>query len=160
MAIVIDNLGKKAEQKIRDWLNRPEAGYSLDRIPDQMTGYLGSRNICDFDCYKYPNMYYIESKATGHDRFEFNQISDIQRNGLLAKSKIAHVKAGIIVLFAEAQRAFWIPITEIEKLEDSGKHSLNIKKIESWSIQYTEIQTIPSTRKKLLDYTGEIDNFI
>lgn len=155
-----DKLGKKAEQKIREWLNRPEAGYSLDRIPDQMTGYLGSRNICDFDCYKYPNMYYIESKATGHDRFEFNQISDIQRNGLLAKSKIAHVKAGIIILFAEAQRAFWVPIQEIKNLEDSGKHSLNIKKIDSWSIQYTEIRTIPNTRKKLLDYTGEIDNFI
>lgn len=155
-----DKLGKKAEQKIREWLDRPADGYSLDRIPDQMTGYLGSRNICDFDCYKYPNMYYIESKATGHDRFEFNQISDIQRNGLLAKSKIAHVKAGIIILFAEAQRAFWVPIQEIKNLEDSGKHSLNIKKIDSWSIQYTEIRTVPNTRKKLLDYTGEIDNFI
>ena len=151
---------KQAEKKIQEWLDRPEDGYCLDRIPDQMTGYLGSRNICDFDCYKYPNMYYIESKATGHDRFEFNQISDIQRNGLLAKSKIAHVKAGIIILFAEAQRAFWVPIQEIKNLEDSGKHSLNIKKIDSWSIQYTEIRTIPNTRKKLLDYTGEIDNFI
>lgn len=155
-----EKLGKKAEQKIKEWLDRPADGYSFDRIPDQMTGYLGSRNICDFSCYKYPLLYYIESKATGHDRFEFNQISDIQRNGLLAKSKIAHVKAGIIILFAEAQRAFWVPIQEIKNLEDSGKHSLNIKKIDSWSIQYTEIRTIPNTRKKLLDYTGEIDNFI
>ena len=32
-----DGLGKKAEQKIKEWLDRPEDGYSFDRIPDQMT---------------------------------------------------------------------------------------------------------------------------
>lgn len=32
-----DNLGKKAEQKIKEWLDRPNEGYCLDRLPDQMT---------------------------------------------------------------------------------------------------------------------------
>lgn len=30
-------IGKKAEKKIQEWLDRPECGYSFDRIPDQMT---------------------------------------------------------------------------------------------------------------------------
>ena len=59
-----DGLGKKAEQKIKAWLDKPESGYSFDRIPDQMTGfYAVSRNICDFVCYKYPNIYYIEAPS-------------------------------------------------------------------------------------------------
>lgn len=33
----MSELGKQAEGKIRQWLNRPECGYSFDRIPDQMT---------------------------------------------------------------------------------------------------------------------------
>lgn len=32
-----DGLGKKAESKIKLWLDNPSAGYSFDRIPDQMT---------------------------------------------------------------------------------------------------------------------------
>ena len=69
--------GKIAEQRIRTWLDRPDQGYSFDRIPDQMSGYfMVSRNICDFICYRYPYMFYIESKATTHDRFEFS-IADL-----------------------------------------------------------------------------------
>ena len=30
-------LGKKAEAKIKEWLNKPEEGFCFDRIPDQMT---------------------------------------------------------------------------------------------------------------------------
>ena len=29
-----DNVGKQAEQKIREWLDKPEDGYSFDRVPD------------------------------------------------------------------------------------------------------------------------------
>ena len=46
-----DGLGKEAEKKIREWLDKPEDGYSFDRIPDQMTGFYGSKNMCDFTCF-------------------------------------------------------------------------------------------------------------
>lgn len=153
-------IGKKAEAKIQAWLNRPDDGYSFDRIPDQMSGFYGSKNICDFTCYKYPQMYYIESKATSHDRFDFSMITDTQYDGLRKKSRIAYVKAGIILLFVAQQRAFWIPIKEIERLKAQGQQSLNITKIQNWNIQFTEIETIPNNRKKFLDYTGEIDTFV
>lgn len=149
-----DSLGKKAESKIREWLDKPADGYSFDRLYDQMTGFYGSKNICDFILFKSPYQYYIESKATWSDRFDFSMISDTQYEGLLNKSKIRNVYGVIIILFAEAQRAFIIDIREIDKLKAvKGKKSLNIKKIDTWGIKYHEIMTVPS-KKVLLDYTG------
>ena len=153
-------IGKKAEHKIEEWLDRPTEGYSFDRIPDQMTGRFGSKNMCDFICYKYPEMYYIESKATWEDRFDFVNITETQHDGLLAKSDIAHTHGWIILLFVSYKRAFVIDIREIKKLEDQGIKSLNIKKISKWGIQYKEIQTIPNNRKQLLDYSGDIHDYI
>lgn len=148
-------LGKKAEAKIREWLDRPEEGYCFDRIPDQMTGFYGSKNICDFTLFKSPNMYYIESKATWEDRFDFNMLTQTQHDGLLAKSNISNVFGIVIVLFASYKRAFIFDIRHIAKLESEGIKSLNIKKINKWVIPYQEIQTVPS-RKQLLDYTGDL----
>ena len=125
-----DGLGKKAEQKIKEWLDRPKDGYSFDRIPDQMSGMYGSSNICDFALFKSPNQYYIESKATYEDRFDFAQITDNQRTKLLEKSQIKHVFGLVIVLFATYKRAFVLDIQDIQKMIDSGKKSINIKKIE------------------------------
>lgn len=152
--MIHDDLGKKAEQKIREWLDRPEQGYCFDRIPDQMTGFYGSKNICDFTLFKSPDMYYIESKATWSDRFDFSMITDYQYKNLLKKSKMQNVYEIIIILFAAEQRAFIIDINQIDKLKSIGKKSINIKKIDNWEIKYTEIQTIPS-RKVLLDYIGD-----
>lgn len=154
--MIHDDLGKKAEQKLRKWLDRPQDGYCFDRLPDQMTGFYGSKNICDFILFKSPNMYYIESKATWADRFDFSMITDYQYENLLKKSMIANVYGVIVVLFAAEQRAFIIDIREIDKVKASGKKSLNIKKISNWNIQYQEIQTIPS-RKALLDYKGDFE---
>lgn len=146
-----DKLGKNAEAKIREWLNRPEEGYCFDRIPDQMNGFPGSANICDFILYKSPYMYYIESKATWNDNFPFSMITDFQRTEMLKKSKIAGVKSYVIVLFASYKRAFMLDIRDIQASIDSGKKSINIKKIDKWPVPYIEIKTVPS-RKTLLDY--------
>lgn len=155
-----DGLGKKAEEKIKQWLDKPENGYSFDRFYDQMTGYfMTSRNICDFVCYKYPNQYYIESKATYEDRFNFSMLTDTQHDGLLQKSKTHGVYGLVIVLFATYQKAFILDIRDIKKLEDDGKKSLNIKKRDKWNTSYAEIPTIPS-RKSLLDYDGDLQGLV
>lgn len=150
--------GKVAEQRIRTWLDRPQDGYSFDRIPDQMNGfYMVSRNICDFVCYKYPNTYYIESKATIHDNFAFSQLTDVQRIGLRKKANIKGCYGVVIVLFVEYKRAFIINIKDITDDTPEANlttKSINIKKIDKWTIPYLEIETIPS-RKQILEYTGE-----
>ena len=156
-----DNLGKEAEQKIREWLDRPEDGFSFDRLYDQMTGfYMTSRNICDFILYKYPNIFYIESKATWHDRFDFSIIPEHQFNGLLNKSKIHGCHGWVIVLFATYKRAFKFEIQDIVESMNNGKKSVNITKIDKWEIPYVEIKTVPNSRKKLLDYEPGIDYLI
>ena len=154
-----DGLGKKAEQKVKEWLNKPEAGYSFDRLNDQMTGFFGSRNICDFTLYKHPYQYYIECKATHQDRFDYIQLSDTQRNGLFEKSQIDGVFGLVIVLFATYQRAFILDIQDIVANQERDIKSINIKKIDKWKIPYVEIPTIPS-RKHLLDYDGEFPELI
>lgn len=155
-----DGLGKKAEAKIRQWLDRPNDGYAFDRIPDQMSGLFGSKNICDFTCFKSPYMFYIESKATYEDRFDFSMLTPTQHDGLLEKSRIDNVFGIVIVLFALHKRAFVIDIREIKKLEGAGKHSLNITKISKWTCKYSEIKTIPNNRKNLLDYTGDLEDYV
>lgn len=162
--------GKVAEQRIRTWLDKPELGYDFNRIPDQLSGfYMVSRNICDFDCYKYPYFYHIESKATIHDRFEFSQLTDTQRNGLRLKSGIRGCYGLVIVLYVEHKRAFIFNIKDIADInpdvDDKADNktflkikSLNINKIDKWEIPYWEIQTIPS-RKQLLEYTGDLPDF-
>lgn len=160
-----DKLGKLAEAKIDLWLNKPQEGFSFNRIPDQMTGYyMVSRNICDFHCYKYPYEYWIESKATEEDRFNFSQLSDTQRNGLRTKAEIKGAYGLVIVLFATYKRAFIINIKDIADLVDEKtailtKKSINITKIDKWGIPYAEIETIPS-RQDLLDYTGDFEEYI
>lgn len=153
---ITDTLGKDAERKIKEWLDRPDEGYCFDRLPDQMTGFYGSSNICDFTLFKSPYLYYIESKATWGDRFDFSMLTTNQHDRLLEKSKIENVYGYVIVLFASYKRAFIIDIQDIVYLEnEKNKHSLNITKIDKWDIPYKEIRTIPNNRKKLLDYDKE-----
>lgn len=163
--------GKKAEKKIKEWLDRPQDGYDFNRIPDQMSGlFRVSRNICDFDCYKYPYKYYIESKCTEHDRFDFSQLTDTQRNGLRLKAQIIGTYGFVIVCFAYYKRAFVFDIRDIAAIDHDKDikaddktylriKSVNIKKIDKWPIPYREIRTIPS-RKEFLDYEGEIEEYI
>jgi penicillin-binding protein-related factor A (putative recombinase) len=79
-------------------------------------------------------------------------------NGMLEKSKITGVTCYVIVLFASYKRAFAFNITDINDSIKSGKKSVNIKKIDKWSIPYHEIRTVPS-RKFLLDYDHSDDFF-
>lgn len=104
-------------------------------------------------------MYYLESKATWEDRFNFSMLTEKQHDGLLEKSKIEGVFSYVVVLFATYKRAFLIDIKDIKKLEEKDKHSLNIKKIDKWGIPYKEIMTVPNSRKQLLDYRNE-DNVL
>ena len=154
-----DDLGKKAEAKIKAWLKREQDGYCFERIPDQLSGFYGSKNVCDFFCYKFPFLYYIESKATYKDRFDFSMLTETQFEGLLQRSQIYGVFGLVIVLFASYQRAFILNIHDINKSIQAGHKSLNIKKIDKWDIPYAEIQTVPS-RKELLDYTGELPDYL
>lgn len=148
------NVGKKAEAKIKEWLNMPEEGFFFYRLPDQLNGFYGSTNPCDFIMFKKPYFYMIESKATYEDRFDFSMISENQHKDMIEASKVDGVKSIIIVLFASYQRAFILDINDIVASEAAGKKSINIKKESKWDIPHVEITTVPS-RKSMLDYSKD-----
>ena len=108
------NRGKKFEEIIKQsFLKVPNV--SVDRLHDQMTGFkVTSANVCDFIVYKKPYEYYIECKSTYGASLPFSNITDNQWNGLLEKSKIDGVFAGIICWFINKDKTYYIPIQRFE----------------------------------------------
>lgn len=104
--------GKQFEQVIRDAFEKVP-GVSIDRLYDQTTGFKGSQNICDFIVYKYPHEYYFECKSVHGNTLPLKNITDTQLSGLLEKSDIDGVIAGIICWWIDKDVTKFIPIKEL-----------------------------------------------
>jgi hypothetical protein len=126
------NRGKDFEGQVHDgFLQIP--GVSIDRLPDPMAGYAGVKNICDFIVYKKPLQYYIECKScygntmsihSNDPKKKYGNITNNQWEGLLDKSKIPGVKAGILVWFIDHDVTVWIDIRRLQKHRDAGNKSI------------------------------------
>ena len=109
------NRGKQFEDVIKEsFLKVPNV--SIDRLHDQTTHWKGSKNICDFIVYKEPYEYYIECKSTHGNVFSFSKITDNQLSGLLKKSDIKGVVAGVIIWFVDKDVTMFVPIQYISWL--------------------------------------------
>lgn len=117
------NRGKQFEEVIRKAFEKVP-NVSIDRLHDQTTGFIGSQNICDFIVYKEPYEYYIECKSVHGASLPFSNITETQWNGLLEKSKIEGVFAGIICWWADKDVTKFIPIQMLQKMNDNGGKSI------------------------------------
>ena len=118
------NRGKKFENVIREsFLKVPNV--SIDRLHDQTNGFKGSQNICDFIVYREPYEYYFECKSVHGASLPFSNITETQWNGLLEKSKIEGVFAGVICWWVDKDITRFIPIKILQMLKEEGKKSLN-----------------------------------
>lgn len=119
--------GKQFEDAIKKaFLKHPDI--SPDRFPDPMAGYAGIRNICDFGVFRLPYQYYFECKAFSGNTLNFaSAITKDQWDGLMEKSKIPGVVAGIMVWFIEHDITTFVPIQELSRIREAGAKSLNIK---------------------------------
>ena len=124
------NRGKQFESHIQEAFEKVP-GVSVDRLHDQTTGYLGASNICDFIVYKKPYEYYIECKSVHGNTLSihsipkpdkkgvlhgfYGNISDTQWEGLLEKSKIPGVTAGIMCWWIDLDETWFIPIQILEE---------------------------------------------
>lgn len=126
------NRGKQFEEVIKEAFERAE-GTSVDRMPDPTNGYLGVRNISDFVVYHYPYQYYIECKSVHTKSFsihsndpkrKYGLITNNQWEGMLSKSQIFGVKAGVIVWFVEHDSTKYIPIETLQKMFNNDKKSI------------------------------------
>lgn len=139
--------GKDFETEIRKAFSECH-DISLDRFLDPMAGYAGVRNICDFGIFKCPYQYYLECKAFSGNTLNFQSgITQNQWDGLLEKSSIPGVMAGILIWFIEHDRTVFVPIQELKRLRDSGAKSLNIKDILEDKVIYTDF---PGTKKRIM----------
>lgn len=131
-----ENRGKQFESKVRECFARV-SGVSIDRLHDQTNGYAGSSNICDFIVYKKPHEYYIECKSVhgntlsihGNDpKHKYGNITNKQWEGLLEKSIIPGVFAGIICWWIDADETWFIPIHILQDAKENGEKSINIRR--------------------------------
>jgi hypothetical protein len=152
------NRGKDFEGQVHDGFSKID-GVSIDRLPDPMAGYAGVRNICDFLVYKYPTQYYIECKScygntlsihSNDPKKKYGAITNNQWEGLLEKSKIPGVRAGILVWFIDHDLTFWYDIRLLQECKDYGMKSI------SWanSLGHNNLCQVVSGQKRrvLFDY--------
>jgi len=127
------NRGKRFEDVIKQAFEKVP-GVSIDRLHDQTTGYAGSSNICDFIVYKEPYEYYIECKSVhgntlsihgNNPKHKYGNITDTQWEGLLEKSKIEGVHAGIICWWTDKDVTAYLPIEMLQYLRDKGYKSVS-----------------------------------
>jgi len=142
------NRGKQFETVIKEGFEKIK-DVSIDRLHDQTTGYVGSSNICDFIVYKYPTLLYIECKSCHGNTWSLSNLTDNQYRGLLQKSRIMGVVAGVIV--------WWIDkdVTEFFTIE----YLRYLKENDYKSIHYTNENgiVIPGKKKKVFfDYDMEV----
>ena len=117
------NRGKQFEDVIKKaFLKVPDV--SIDRLHDQTNGFVGSSNICDFIVYKEPYEYYIECKTVHGASLPFRNISDNQWNGMLEKSKIQGVYAGVICWWVDKDVTLFIPIDRLDLHRYQGNKSI------------------------------------
>jgi hypothetical protein len=133
------NRGKKFEDVIEKAFEKVP-NTSVVRLHDQTTGYLGSTNHCDFIVYNKPFEYHIECKSVhgntlsihsipkqdrnGKLRGFYGNITDKQWEGLLEKSKIPGVIAGVICWWIDKDITKFIPIETLQELKSLGYKSV------------------------------------
>lgn len=127
------NRGKKFEDVIREAFEKVP-GVSIDRLHDQTTKFKGtSANICDFIVYKEPYEYYIECKSvhgntlsihSNDPKHKYGNISNTQWEGLLEKSQIEGVTAGIICWWVDKDVTLFLPIQILYQLRRTNNKSV------------------------------------
>lgn len=145
--------GKQFEHEIKAALEKVDYG-TIDRITDPPPGFKGHQNICDFTYYAYPFYYYLECKETKGTTLNFkSKITETQWKGLLSKSGVVGVVAGILVWFFDFDITAFVDITDLEEERLLGKKSLNVADLIENKINHIEIPGIK--RSILFDYDGK-----
>lgn len=121
-----DNYGKKFEKAFSDQLK--ENGYCFDRLKDDMSGWKGVSNVCDFIVFHNETLFYIECKAVHGNTFNYSLLRENQYKGLLEKSKFKHVCAGVVIWFVDNELTVYLPIKFIENEKLNNVKSFNSTK--------------------------------
>lgn len=144
-----ESRGKQFEGVIKNAFEKVP-GVSIDRLHDQTNGFVGSSNICDFIVYREPNEIYIECKSCHGNTFPLSNITDNQYKGLLEKSNVQGVIAGVIIWWVDKDLTVFVPIAEIKRLKVEEHRSISASAVLDGYIWCYEI---PGKKKRVFfDY--------
>ena len=154
------SLAKNFEAKFKeDFSKIPES--TIDRLYDTTNGFHGISNPCDFIGYVYPNIFYLEIKTTKGNTLPLDRIT--QYDKLIKKSGIKGVRAGVIVWFYEKDKIIYVPISQVKKMKDDDKKSINLKNLldnneyKHYNIIGVKKRTYFDSDYSILTQTGEGD---
>lgn len=150
------NRGKQFEKCIQEALEAlPDC--SVDRIPDQMSKYKGSTNVCDYFAYRYPKAFYLECKSCHKATFPLDNISGFgatkadkygQWQHLLEKSKITGVVAGYFIWWIDFDVTIFVTAQSLNAYyEATGLKSINVNKLSGLGLDYKEV---PGIKKRVV----------
>lgn len=129
-------------------------GACVDRLPDQMTGNLGSTNPGDFTAYKYPAFCYVECKSCTQASFDIKQhIPEGQWLELLKKAKghFPGVYVGYVIWFVTEHRIFWIDAPGMEVLYKEHTRSFTVADLDTKYKKFViNLDTEPSGKHFLI----------
>lgn len=149
------NRGKQFEDVVKAELEKVP-NVSVVRLHDQTTGYMGSTNHCDFIAYKKPYEYHIECKTVHGNTLSiysipkpdkcgvlhgfYGNITDKQWEGLLEKSVIPGVIAGVMCWWVDKDVTLFIPIKLLKELRDAGAKSIRYDITYDGSVPIVELK--------------------
>lgn len=152
------NRGKKFEQVIRESFERVP-GVSIDRLNDNTAGFKGIAGICDFIVYREPYEYYFECKSVHGNTLPFSNISATQWNGLLAKSQIEGVFAGVICWWIDKDRTAFIPIHVLQYMRENDAKSFPCSLLDTRVTDWEGVVEIAGKKKRVF-YDYDMETFL
>lgn len=156
------NRGKQFEEVVKESFLKL-SDVSIDRLHDQTNGFLGSKNICDFIVYRKPYEYYIECKSVHGNTLPFTNITDRQWNGLLEKSQINGVFAGILCWWVDKDVTRFIPIQMLTFLREFCKmksYRYDIVDIEDVELAYMYKSILIQGKKKRVFFDYDMEGLL
>ena len=148
------NRGKKFEDVIKQSFLEVD-GVDITRLRDAPRKMKNVDNPSDFIVYKKPYEIDVECKSHKGNTLPFSCIREEQITGMLEKSKIEGVLAGVIVWFIDHDKTLWLPIKSVEWLMFSGDKSLNIKHFDGYLEWHKGIEIQGKKKRIYFDYDME-----
>ena len=130
--------GKRFEQLLRaDFSSIP--GSFIYRLPDQTSGFIGSKNPSDFFAYVKPDCFLLEAKSIQGNTFPLSNLTQFET--LNSYDNIPGLKRGVVIWFRDWKRVIYVPISTIKTMKKDLKKSINIRTISTDGYNYVEIPT-------------------
>ncbi|MBR4377310.1 MAG: Holliday junction resolvase RecU [Bacilli bacterium] len=117
------NRGKQFEQVIRESFNRVP-NTNVTRLADDMGGFKGKSQPCDFLIFHSPYLYAIECKSVHGNTFPLSNITDNQWKGLQEMSTVNRVIAGVMIWFIDKDVTTFYSIKALKWFKEQGAKSI------------------------------------